>query len=132
MKALFRGLCLVCALAWAGLIYYLSDRPSIDVPALFAYQDKMFHLLVYAVLGFLVLGAMRQTVAGYAAGQAWLAIALAGLYGLLDEYHQSFVPGRDATAGDLAADFTGAVLGAGTLYLLVRRLAIRTSNAPAK
>lgn len=33
------------------------------------------------------------------------------LYALLDEWHQSFVPGRDASWGDLAADACGAALG---------------------
>ena len=36
---------------------------------------------------------------------------LAFLYGLTDEIHQAFVPGRDASALDVMADGTGAMIG---------------------
>jgi VanZ family protein len=32
-------------------------------------------------------------------------------YGALDEWHQSFVPGRELSAGDWVADSTGVMLG---------------------
>ena len=78
------------------------------------------HLCAYLVLGFFTLGALRATTHGYNIRQFWLTIALTATYGLLDEYHQSYVPGRDASLADSLADITGAVLGAGLLYLLVR------------
>jgi VanZ family protein len=37
---------------------------------------------------------------------------LATAYGVSDEYHQSFVPGRDASVRDVGSDFAGAALGA--------------------
>ena len=39
------------------------------------------------------------------------AIIFAGIYGITDEIHQYFVPGRYSSAGDVAADFFGAILG---------------------
>ena len=44
---------------------------------------------------------------------AALAAALAAVYGVSDELHQSFVPGRTADGADVVADAVGAVLGAG-------------------
>ena len=132
MKSLLRVLSLVCTLAWAGLIYYLSDQPTVDMPSLFAYQDKLMHLAAFAVLGFLSLGAMRVSAAGFRAGQVWLSIMLVSLFGVLIEYNQSFLPGRDASIGDLVADLAGASLGAGLLYWLSRHIVARTRDATAK
>jgi VanZ family protein len=121
MNPLVRGLCLLCALAWAGLVYYLSSQSSIDITPVFAQQDKLLHLAAYAVLGFFSMGAMRASSTGYRASQLFLVAMLTGLYGLLDEYHQSFVPGRNPALGDVLADLAGGLLGAVLMYLLVRR-----------
>jgi VanZ family protein len=58
----------------------------------------------------------RATVLG-----AW-AIAVA--YGVTDEWHQSFVPGRSAELRDLAADAMGALLAAIAVgaWSIIRRL----------
>ena len=124
-----RLISLTCALLWAALIYYLSDQPSIDIPPAFPYQDKLLHLAAYFVLGLLSLGAMQPGRTGYRAGQAGLAILLAGLYGLSDELHQRFVPGRHASLADVAADFTGVLLGVGLLFLLMRQYSRRTQQS---
>ena len=41
-----------------------------------------------------------------------LAVVLATGYGVADEIHQSYVPGRDASAADAAKDLAGAALAA--------------------
>ena len=93
--SLGRAVSLVGALLWAALLYYLSDQPTlVDIQA-FEYQDKALHLFAYGVLGMLIMGALRAGSNGYRVSQVLLVTILAGLYGLLDEYHQSFVPGRD-------------------------------------
>ena len=51
--------------------------------------------------------------------RAWVHVALivaGALYGATDEWHQSFVPGRDASVLDWLADLCGVTLGySGTL-----------------
>lgn len=42
---------------------------------------------------------------------AWLALLLAVLYAISDEFHQTFVPGRNGTPVDVAIDSLGASLG---------------------
>lgn len=123
-----RILSLIGALLWAALIWYLSDQPSIDITPVFEHQDKFLHIMAYMVLGFLTLGAMQAGTAGYTRSQAALAALLAGLYGLADEYHQSFIPGRNASVYDFLADLTGVLLGVGLLFLWARKFARQTSE----
>jgi len=126
---LLRNLFLLLALLWAGVIYYLSSQPGIGIPALFPGQDKLFHLLAFGLLGFLAMGAARSGQQGYEIWQALRIIALVALYGLLDETHQYFVPGRSADVYDVIADVTGGLLGAGLMYYLIRLLTKRNRLA---
>jgi len=112
---------LLAAICWAGLIYFLSDQPGMDVIPLFPGQDKIFHAIVFGVLGFLVLGAMHARARGYSPAQVWTAVVLTAFYGMLDEFHQTFVPGRTADTWDVVADVSGGMLGIYVLYALTRR-----------
>jgi VanZ family protein len=47
---------------------------------------------------------------------ALVAIAISSLYGVTDEYHQVFVPGRTFDVLDMAADAFGSVVGAGAMW----------------
>jgi VanZ family protein len=48
---------------------------------------------------------------------AALALAIAAAYGIFDELHQSFVPGRSADILDWFADVCGALIGIGACWL---------------
>ena len=47
-----------------------------------------------------------------ALGSVLAAVVISTLYGVSDEYHQMFVPGRTFDALDILADALGAVTGA--------------------
>ena len=113
---------LLAALSWAGLIFYLSSQPSIEAPALFPGQDKLFHLIAFGILGFLTVGTLQASHAGYPTRRVWLVVLAVALYGILDEVHQYFVPGRSADVYDALADAFGGLLGAWTMYYLSRIL----------
>jgi len=119
---------LLAALSWAGLIFYLSSQPSIEAPALFPGQDKLFHLIAFGILGLLTMGSLRAPRAGYPTRRVWLVVLAVTLYGILDEIHQYFVPGRSADVYDALADALGAVLGAWTMYYLIRVLSRSCRN----
>ena len=125
-----RKIFLLLACLWAGVIYYLSSQPGIDVPALFPGQDKLFHLVAFGLLGFLAMGAVKSGQKGYTVSQVWFVAALVALYGLLDETHQYFVPGRTTEVYDVIADVTGGLLGVLTMYFLARVLSRRTPGLP--
>ena len=121
-----RYLFLVLALGWAGVIFYLSSQPGIDTPLLFPGQDKLFHLIAFGLLGFLLIGSMKTTRRGYRTMHVWIVVGLVALYGVLDEFHQYFVPGRSVEFNDALADAAGGLLGAWSMYYLVRLLARRS------
>ena len=50
---------------------------------------------------------------------ALYCVGLCLLAGILDEYHQSFVPGRSVSLEDICADVVGGIVGV-TVYALVR------------
>ncbi len=62
-----------------------------------------------------------------ATGRAYLAVLLASLYGVSDEVHQAYVPGRSADLFDWVADTVGAGVGVGVTVLVVR-LWVRRRN----
>ena len=70
--------------------------------------DKLAHAAVFGVLaGTIGLASGRR-------GGRVLVLAFAGalLVGVLDEWHQVFLPGRSAGLDDLLADAVGAAIGA--------------------
>ena len=86
--------------------------------------DWLHHATAYAGLAVVTLRALargRVAAAGPASvAGAWL---IATVYGITDEWHQSFVPGRMADARDLLADGVGAALGLGLAWAwsIIRR-----------
>ncbi len=117
----------VLAVAWAGLLYWESSKanPFPFLPESILSQDKLLHLGAYAVLGALVAGALAARIGG--ARAVGLAALIAAGYGATDEWHQSYVPGRDADPADWAADAVGAIAGASAAVLALRRLVARAS-----
>jgi len=121
---------LLAAVSWAALIFYLSSQPSIDAPMLFLWQDKLFHLVAFGVLGFFVMGSLQASHNGYQPGQLWLVALAVMLYGVSDEFHQYFVPGRSVDVYDVLADALGGLLGAWVIYRFSRLMGRRHSGLP--
>jgi len=92
--------------AVAGLIFLASSRShlvSSGVPQ----GDKVAHFAVYGLLGTLVCRLGR----GWRAA-VWAVVA-ASAFGVSDEWHQSFVPGRSTEVADWVADTLGAAVAVG-------------------
>ena len=99
-------------LAYCGLIFSVSSVQGDDLPGFFPYMDKIAHLLEYSLFGLLAGRAIRATFSGWSAVAFTIAtVALGGLVGLLDEFYQRSVPGRQSDAFDLLVDM-GAVAAA--------------------
>ena len=110
------------AALYAAVLFALSAQPNPlpFLPPELLLQDKLLHGLAYTVLGALLVPGFRG--AGCSARSAvLLAVALASVYGATDEFHQSFVPGRNADVLDWVADTLGAALGAAAATTLALR-----------
>lgn len=95
-----------------ALIFFLSHQPILPGPPMpIPFFDKWMHGLFYGVLAFLVLRAWLQ---GSYQSLDWKAVAITlfivALYGVSDEFHQSFVPNRTPDLSDWLADMSGALL----------------------
>ena len=74
--------------------------------------DKYLHFIEYAFLGVLFMRAYRTLRLGNDNTKViLLSILSTGLYGISDEIHQYFVPGRHADIMDVLINFIGAVGG---------------------
>ncbi len=119
MSPALRTLFMAMAIGWAAVIYLLSSQTGLDVPPLFPGQDKVLHALVFAILGFLVAGTLLPAVHQTRKRHIVMAIGLIAAYGMLDEVHQHFVPGRMPDVLDVLADISGGILG---VWLFTRSL----------
>jgi VanZ family protein len=88
---------------------------------------KCAHLTEYAILAALLSRAFRQH-RDRVLGLAFLAAAL---YAVLDEFHQSFVASRTASAWDVAIDCAGAVIGL-LVYLKIENARRRSSTRSSR
>lgn len=105
-------------LAWAAVIFWASSRTSTGV-SLVAGLDKVAHFGVYAILGLLLRRAWSSNPG---------VIALGWAYGLSDEFHQSFVPGRSVELADWFADALGVLVGLFIYQWSARRAAPAPSS----
>ena len=102
-----------------GAIFWQSSFPSVHDTNWFLHQDKGLHLAAYGLMAFLAARALDRERPGLRRSTLWLlASAFAVLFGLSDEIHQSFVPGRTASIADWIADILGSAAGA---WIFIRR-----------
>lgn len=97
-------------ITWAGVILVGTSVPKVPGPDIVGI-DKVSHLIAYGILGVLLIRGFRhcqhRTVSR---AVAWTLI-IGGIFGALDEWHQSFIPGRSMDVLDFVADFAGLILG---------------------
>jgi len=127
------GVAWILYLLWAGAIWVgssLSLGP--ESPLHLTFPDKLGHAIEFGLLGALGANALltrtRLSATKKGRDRAWLgAVTLAALWGIVDEVHQLFVPGRQSDPLDAVADVIGAAVGA---WLLIRFLPPQTAVAP--
>jgi VanZ family protein len=101
----------------AGIMFYLSSLtfgPGTPATSIYAI---MYHIFAFFWLGFFLILAL---VKGENKNLIFLSIILAFLYGVSDEIHQLFVPGRYFAFTDISLNLFGT-LWASLIYILSLR-----------
>lgn len=102
--------------AYMAAIFYASSLKDVPGPLVFWFTDTVLHMACYGGLALVTLRALASgkwtgvTVA--VAIAAWL---VATLYGVTDEWHQVYVPGRTSELRDLVNDGIGALAAVGVV-----------------
>lgn len=113
------GRCRWRAVFWpcllAATVFFASGQGQVAAPSVPGI-DKVAHFLVFGLFGTLAArvvyrpGRERQTMV--------LAVLVVAAYGAMDEFRQSFTPGRAVELADWIADVSGALVAA-ALYIYV-------------
>jgi len=112
--------------ALLSAIYWISSVPDLgtESDALVLLASNLSHAPLFAVLTFCWLKTLSGAleISGPVYGFASLA---SGAFAVLDEWHQSSVPGRHASVGDLLLD----IAGIGAMLVIVRVTRLRAGEA---
>lgn len=108
-------------LVWAGAIFVASHLP-LEVPPEVGRFDWAVHFLIFGVLAAALVWTLsdhgRRRLSAAAVAGVWAGCVI---YGISDEWHQSFVPNRVPSALDVAADAAGALVFAALAWWLANR-----------
>lgn len=125
LKNILKWLSWALPLAYMILIWVLSSMPAdavVELPD--SKVDRFFkeslHLVEFAILYLLLVWALWST-GRFSKKASILCAVVAICYGLLDEFHQSFVPYRSATVIDFVKDTIGVLVA----YYFINRSLLR-------
>lgn len=116
--SIFRWLLWLPPLAWAGFIFWLSDKSTPpDIGPEIPFKAKLGHYVLFTILAGLIAAPLGWTHRLPPARAATWALLLATAYGVTDEIHQAFVPYRTSMIADCATNALGAIFGAFVFYV---------------
>jgi VanZ family protein len=123
------------AVVWMGVIFYLSSRTGESLNSLLPLFHLLFpqmqsfnwgHFFAYFFLSCTYYWGFLPRASGWKIKV--LVVLLCGLYGISDEYHQSFVPGRTPDGMDIRNDMIGAALA--MLFVSIPAVRKRLEKSP--
>mgnify|MGYP003443897534 CR=1 FL=1 len=97
---------------WAGVIFLFSSFPTTTTTTFYLGDfllKKSAHVIEYGIFFFFVYRALINSNVTKSRSM-WLSVLIAFMYGLSDEFHQSFTPGRGPKFTDVLIDTFGAIL----------------------
>ena len=114
-------------LVWMTIIFIGSSIPGDDIPSEMP-PDYLMHFTEYTILGGLIYWwCIEKILVSRASMSILFSSILSSGYGLFDEFHQYFVPGRSPDMADWMADTMGGLCGAAINMVLLSILKRRRS-----
>jgi VanZ family protein len=108
------------------VLHWLFPRtPMETLFVIHHYIRKSAHFTEYFILSLLLLRAIRGENRGIRLAWALLAIAIVACYASLDEFHQSFVPGRTPAVTDVMIDTSGGIAAQAIAALVMMWVHVR-------
>ncbi len=98
---------------WMSVIFFLSAQPSLPHypdTVLDTILKKAAHMVEYGILAILLWRALSRGRGTLRRAALVIAFLVSVLYAASDEYHQTFVPGRNGTPVDVGIDVVGALV----------------------
>ena len=131
-----RAVWVVIPILWCGMIYCFTQSSiftfastGVNIADFLGIADWRFvntmnymirksaHLILFAMLAVFIKTMLRTVKNSY-----WMAWIGASAYGVTDEIHQVFIPGRSASVLDIGIDSAGAGVGLILYYMAARKL----------
>ncbi len=106
-------------------IFIFSSIPyPPDIKLSVTNEDLIKHAIAYGIFGFFIAQALffEHGFVRLKRNYIIFAIILGILYGISDEFHQSFVPGRSSEISDVVADSVGIIIGTILFHFNRKRL----------
>jgi len=114
------------ACIWGLTILILTSIPSPRIPTFgIKIEDKFYHLIIYFVFGLLIMRERVRYRRSRRIAGSIQTLLFGLLFGIADEFHQYFIPGRSCDPWDATADFLGIAMAVVVFISLFDRLAKR-------
>jgi VanZ family protein len=107
------------------LLHFLFGVTRADFPTWHFFIRKTGHFIGYFTLSWLLFRAWRDTFPF--GGRTWsiqwarISFFMTALVACLDEWHQTFIPGRTGNIHDVILDSTAALIAQVILFLILRK-----------
>lgn len=113
---------------WISL-FIATSVPTTSLPTI-AVSDKVEHFAAFFILSILLTLTLLYQNKNSFLKNHFLAssFVIVALYGVIDEIHQYFIPGRYCELLDWISDVTGSVIGVFLVFILVKKFGYLTDN----
>ncbi|MFA6570558.1 MAG: VanZ family protein [Bacteroidota bacterium] len=135
MQKKYKILLTLPAIILTFTLFILSSFPQLPhIDLGFEWEDKIFHFIAFYIYGVSLILAVLINIKKFDKKRVLILVVIIGaVYGITDELHQYFVPGRDCDFFDWLADFTGVITSLFLFnYIKNKIFSFRFSNTDIK